>query len=147
MGLFDSLFGSGKEKREMTKAEAFAGVLLSAVASDGHISDEEARGLCTILGRMKLYDNWSSDKFNSMINRLIGMLKRMGPEEVLAACAPVLSSEMRETAFVNACDLLLADGGIEEEEKVFLDSLQKRLGISGDQALSVVEVMIMKNRG
>jgi len=146
MGLFDSLFG-GKEKKELTKAEAFCGVLLSAVASDGHISDEEARGLTTILARMRMYDNWSSDKFNSMINRLIGMLKRMGPEEVLAACAPVLNTEMRETAFANSCDLLLADGGIEEEEKVFLDSLQKRLGISGDQALTIVEVMIIKNRG
>ncbi len=147
MGLFDGLFGGGKEKKELTKAEAFAGVLLAAVASDGHISDEEARGLTTILGRMRLYDNWSNDKFGSMINRLIGMLKRMGPEEVLGACAPVLTTEMRETAFANACDLLLADGGIEEEEKVFLDSLQKKLHISGDQALTIVEVMIVKNRG
>lgn len=147
MGLFDSLFGSSKEKKELSKAEAFAGVLLAAVAADGHISDEEARGLSTILGRMKLYDNWSNDKFNATINKLIGLLKRQGPEEVLAQCAPVLSTSMAETAFANACDLLLADGGIEEEEKVFLDSLQKHLGISGDQALTIVEVMIIKNRG
>ncbi len=146
MGLFDSLFG-GKAEKELSKSEAFAGVLLSAVASDGHISDEEVRGLCTILGRMKMYDNWTNDKFNAMINRLLGMLKRQGPEDVLTKCAPILPEPLRETAFANACDLLLADGGIEEEEKVFLDSLQRKLGISGDQAITSVEVMVLKNRG
>jgi len=131
----------------LNKAEAFAGVLLSAVASDGHISDEEIRGLCTILGRMRLYDNWTNDKFNSTINRLLGMIEREGPETVLSRCAGPLPEPLRETAFANACDLLLADGGIEEAEKEFLDSLQKKLEISGDQAITIVEVMVLKNRG
>ena len=147
MGLFDNLFGGAKSGKELTKAEAFCGVLLSAVASDGHISDEEVRGLCTILGRMRLYDNWTNDKFNSMINRMLGMIKREGPEEVLGRCAPALPEDMRETAFANACDLLLADGGIEDAEREFLDSLQRKLEISGDQAISIVEVMVVKNRG
>lgn len=146
MGLFDNLFG-GKQEKELTKAESFAGVLLSAVASDGHISDEEVRGLCTILGRMRMYDNWTSDKFNAMINRLLGMLKREGPENVLGRCAQYLPENLKPTAFANACDLLLADGGIEEAEKVFLDSLQRKLDISGDQAITIVEVMILKNKG
>ena len=82
MGLFDNLFGGQKGgSSNLSKSEAFAGVLLSAVASDGHISDEEVRGLCTILGRMRLYDNWTGDKFNGMMNRLLGMLKREGPEQ------------------------------------------------------------------
>jgi hypothetical protein len=148
MGLFDNLFGGAKGGgASLSKPEAFAGVLLSAVASDGHISDEEVRGLCTILGRMRLYDNWTSDKFNSMLNRLLGMLKREGPENILTKCAPVLPEDMRETAFANACDLLLADGGIEDEERAFLDSLQRKLEISGDQAITIVEVMVLKNRG
>lgn len=147
MGLFDNLFGGTNQDRELSKPEAFAGVLLSAVASDGHISDEEVRGLCTILGRMRMFDNWTGDKFNSMINRLLGMLKREGPENVLSRCAPVLPDKLRETAFANACDLLLADGGIEEAEKVFLDSLQKKLQVSGDQAITIVQVMVIKNRG
>jgi uncharacterized tellurite resistance protein B-like protein len=146
MGLFDNLFGS-KSAKELTKAEAFAGVLLSAVASDGHISDEEIRGLSTILTRMRLYDNWTPDKFNSMLNRLLGMLKREGPDAVLSRCAPILPEKIRETAFANACDLLLADGGIEDAEKDFLDLLQKKLEISGDQAITIVEVMVVKNRG
>jgi hypothetical protein len=59
----------------------------------------------------------------------------------------VLPEELRDTAFANACDLLLADGGIEDEEKEFLDSLQRKLEIPGDQAISIVEVMVIKNKG
>jgi uncharacterized tellurite resistance protein B-like protein len=147
MGLFDNLFGGQERNKELSKPEAFAGVLLGAVASDGHISGEEVQGLCTILGRMKLYDNWTGDKFNNMLNRMLGMLKREGLEPVLRRCAEVLPEPMHETVFANACDLVLADGVVEDAEKEFLDLLQKVLQISGDQAITIVEVMVMKNRG
>jgi hypothetical protein len=146
MGLFDKIFG-GNEPKELKKSEAFAGILLGAVASDGHISGEEANGLCTILGRMKLYDNWTSEKFNNMLNRLLGMIKREGVEAILKRCAEVLPRELHETVFANACDLVLADGVVEEAEKEFLNSLQRILEISGDQAITIVEVMVIKNRG
>ena len=41
-------------------------------------------------------------------------MKRTGPEELLAKCADVLPEELRDTAFANACDLLLADGTVLE---------------------------------
>lgn len=146
MGLFDKVFG-GQEGKELTKAESFAGILLGAVASDGHISGEESQGLCTILSRMKLYENWTDAKFNSMLNRLLGMIKREGVEPVLRRCGSVLPKQLHETVFANACDLVLADGVVEDAEKVFLESLRGILEIDGDQALTIVEVMVIKNRG
>jgi len=146
MGLFDNLF-SDRGRGELTKQEAFAGILMGAIASDGHISPEEAQGLCTILSRMKLYDNWTEEKFNNMLNRLLGMIKRQGVESVLQVCAQALPEKLHLTAFANACDLILADGVVEEEEKEYLNQLQQILGISGDQAITIVEVMVIKNRG
>jgi tellurite resistance protein len=146
MGLFDKIFG-GHESKELSRAEAFAGVLLGAVASDGHISGEEGQGLCTILGRMKMYDNWNDAKFNNMLNRLLGMIKREGVEPVLRRCAEVLPKQLHETAFANACDLVLADGVVEPAEKQFLETLRGLLEIDGDQALTIVQVMVIKNRG
>lgn len=146
MGLFDNLFG-GSGSKELSRPEAFAGILLCAVASDGHISGEEAQQLFTTLSRMKMFENWTSEKFNSMINRMIGMLKRQGVEPLLEKCATIIPEELHDTAFANACDLVLADGGIEDEEKDFIDKLSRALGIPGDQAISIVEVMVIKNRG
>lgn len=147
MGLFDSLFGSKQESQEMTKAEAFAGVLMATVAADGHISDEEAQGLWTILRRMKMFENMSEDKCGHMLNKLLGMLKRKGLEALLERCVESLPEKLHPTAFCAACDLALADGGIEDEEKEFLEDLQKRLSIPGDLALTIIEVMLIKNKG
>lgn len=147
MGLFDSVFGGQKADEELSKHEAFAGILMGAVASDGYISDEEARGLCTTLARMKLYESWSPERFNKSLNRLMGIHKRGGNDVLLKKCAENLPDELRETAFANACDLILADGVVESEEKKFLEELRSTLRISGDQALTIVQVMIVKNRG
>jgi tellurite resistance protein len=146
MGLFDNLFG-GSEKKDLTKAEAFAGVLLCAVASDGHISGEEAQGLITILSRMRLYDNWTNEKFNNMLNRLLGMVKREGVSDMMRRCSDSIPEDLHETVFANACDLVLADGVVEDEEKDFLDDLQRMLNISGDEAITIVQVMVVKNKG
>ena len=149
MGLFDNLFGSekGSSSRELSKGEAFAGILLCACASDGHIADEEAQGLITIMSRMKMYENWSGEKVNGTLNKLSGLIKRNGVDKVIQRCAEVLPTQLHATAFANACDLVLADGVVEEEEKAFLDDLQRVLQISGDEALTIVEVMIIKNKG
>ncbi|HEY8505407.1 MAG TPA: tellurite resistance TerB family protein, partial [Gemmataceae bacterium] len=147
MGLFDNIFGGHTPNKQFGKGESFAAILLGAVASDGHIADEEVRGLVTIMARMKMYENWTDEKFNSMLNRILGMIKREGVDKVIERASEGLPEALRETAFANACDLVLADGVVEDEEKEFLDKLQKRLEITGDTALDIVQVMIIKNRG
>lgn len=146
MGLFDDDLDTPKAKG-LSKQEAFAGILLAASASDGHIADTEFRGLCTILARMKLYDNITDDKMNHILNRLLGMLKREGVDKVLDRCVRVLPEELHKTVFANACDMVLADGVVEDEEKEFINSLWKQLGISGDDAKTIVQVMVVKNKG
>jgi hypothetical protein len=147
MGLFDNLFGGVAGEQQFGPQEGFAGVLLCASACDGHIADEEVSSLVTTLARMKLYQNMTGQRFNSMMDKLLGVLKRGGPEKLLEKVVPVLPPELRETAFANACDIVLADGVVEDAEKEFINKLMSQLGIAGDRALTIVDVMIVKNRG
>lgn len=147
MGLFDSAFDDMGSEQGFSRAEAFAGILLSAVACDGHISDEEAQGLYTIASRMKLFESIGNNNFNRMMDRLLGILKRQGHEDLLERSAKDLPEELHETAFAAACDLVLADQGIEDEEKEYLSVLQRHLGLDRDQALKIFKVMVIKNRG
>ena len=147
MGLFDNLFAEKTGTRELTKQEAFAGILLAASACDGHISQEEVQGLFTATERMRMFENVSPNKWNAMMDALLKILKKSGPLKLVDACAEALPDGMKRTAFANACDIVLADGSVEDEEKEFLDHLQKALEIDGDTALNIVEVMIMKNKG
>lgn len=145
MGLFDDTFNT--EKKDLTKQEGFAGLLVSATASDGHIGDEEVRGLVTILARMKLYDNWTDDKMCHMLDRLVGIIKREGFDVALPRFCKAVPDELKSTVFANACDLVLADGVVEEEEKEFINRLWRCLGISGDDAKTIAQVMVIKNKG
>ncbi len=147
MGLFDSLFGGNEGGKAVTKHEAFTGILLAAAAADGHIADEEARGLWTIIGRMKLFSNFTPDKFNRMMDVLLKILKKGGPELLIEKCVPQVPDELRETVFANACDLVLADGVVEDEERELIEKLQNELEIPGDEAMDIVRVMVVKNRG
>ena len=146
MSIFDDVFESSTPQG-ITKQEAFMGILLSANASDGHISDEEVQGLFTILGRMKLYQNWNQDKWRRSIDRMLGLLKRKGLDDALRTCAEALPPELAPTAFANAVDLVLADGVVEDSEKEFINKLWRTLKISGDDAKTIAQVMVVKNKG
>ncbi len=147
MGLFDDAFGSFAEQHPIGPREAYAGVLICASACDGHIADEEVQSLVTSLGRMKLYQHVPPHQFGTMMDRLLGILKRGGPEKLLDSTVGSLPSELRETAFANACNIVLADGVVEQDEKEFIDTLMNRLEIASDRALQIVRVMVIKNKG
>jgi len=147
MGLFDEAFSGMEGKSGFGKAEAFAGIMLSAVACDGHISDEEGHSLGTVANRMKLFEQINGQKWNRMIDRLMGVLKRDGVEALVEKSVDALPEELHDTAFAVACNLVLADQGIEDEEKQYLSMLQRKLGLDRETALKIFKVMVIKNRG
>jgi len=148
MSVFDEVLQDGQFQEEaFGPHEGFAGVLLASSACDGHIADEEVQGLLTILGRMRLYQHVTPHKFGSMMDRLLGVLKRKGPEQLVEQCVPAVPPELMETVFVNACDIVLADGVVEPDEKEFINNLMIKLSIDGDRAKQIVQVMVYKNQG
>jgi tellurite resistance protein len=42
---------------------------------------------------------------------------------------------------------VLADGVVEAEEKEFINNLRRALGLSGDDAQMIAQVMVYKNQG
>jgi hypothetical protein len=148
MSLFDDVLGdSSFEPQSFGPHEGFAGILLAASACDGHIADEEVQSLTTILGRMKLYQHVAPHKFNSMMDRLLGVLKRGGPEKLIELSIPAVPPELRETSFANACDIVLADGVVEPDEKAFIDDLLIKLEMDRKRAKTIVQIMVYKNQG
>lgn len=147
MGLFDNVFCDKPGGRELTRQEAFAGILLGAGACDGYVSRDEARGLSAVTLRMRLFEHVTPTKWDAIADGLHRLLKREGPLKLVDRCARALPDGLKECAFANACDMVLADGTVEQEEKEFLDHLQQALGLDGDTALTIVEVMITKNKG
>ncbi len=146
MGLFDSLFG-GESSSGMTPQEAFAGILLAASACDGHISDDEAGNLTTALGRMKLFQRTNEKQFRQTIDKGLAILKKKGHATLLDTSSKSLPKELRVPAFANACNIVLSDGSVDEDEKEMIDRLQSLLEIEPATAKMIVQVMVIKNKG
>ena len=147
MGIFDALFTGMESRTKLSPQESFAGVLLAASACDGHISDDEFRQLLTALFRMKLFERVNEKQFNQVINKLMGVLKKNGPDVLVEGCCETLPDELRKAAFANACNIVLADGVLEEEEKQFINNLKGQLKLEANLAKTIAQVMIVKNKG
>jgi tellurite resistance protein len=146
MGLFDDVLGESKGQ-QITKEIAYVGILIIANNSDGNVSDEEARALGTNICRMKMYRDLTGDQIGRIIDRAIGVINRKGFEESLSLFVQALPEKLHKTVFANAVDLVLADGVVEAEEKEFINDLRKVLGLSGDDAQMIAQVMVYKNMG
>jgi len=147
MGIFDALFSGLESKTKLTPQESFAGILLSSAACDGHISGDEFGQFITTLFRMKLFQRVNEKQMESVLNRLMGLIKKKGPETVLEYCCETLPKELYRPAFANACNIVLADGCLDQEEKDFINTLSDRLGLEKNLAKTIAQVMIIKNKG
>lgn len=147
MGLFDSLFGGMESAKKLSPQQAFAGILLAATACDGHVSDTEADSLMTAVGRMKLFQRVSDKEFSQVMNKLMGVLKKQGPEGLIDGCCAALPKELANAAFANACNLVLADGVVDTDEKEFIERLREKLGLDNNVAKAIAQVMVIKNKG
>ena len=145
MGLFDKVLGGTTDK--LNEAEGFAGIALCAIAADGVITEEEAAGLATTLGRMKLYGGMSNRDINKMFEKLIRTARSDGLGKVMDLASAAISPPLKQTAFAMAADLIMADGEVAAQEKTFLERIQKSLGVMDADALKIVEVIAIKNRG
>ncbi len=149
MSLFDDVLGDDEmfSEAKFGPQEGFAGVLLCATACDGHIADEESRNLFLILSQRKLYKRMSEQQFGSMFDRLMGHLKKGGPEKLLDKCYPVVPPELHESVFANAVDIVMASGSVDSDEKDFINDLSSKLELDEQRAKMIIKVMSYKNRG
>ena len=147
MGIFDALFSGMETRTKLTPQESFAGILLAASACDGHISEDEIIQLFAALFRMKLFRNVNEKQFNKVWNKLMSVLKKNGPDSLVDGCCEVLPTELHKAAFANACNIVLADGVLESDEKDFVDRLSQKLNLDPKTAKTIAQVMVIKNKG
>ncbi|MBD2245627.1 tellurite resistance TerB family protein [Nostoc sp. FACHB-888] len=148
MDLFDAVLGTENQTQTaLNPAEAFAVIILVAIASDGYLSVEQANYLTFVLSRMKLFKSYPHEMMNKLFEKILGILQGDGFNSLFNAAKDSLSQDLRESAFAVATDLVLTEGIVAEEEKNFLNDLYQALGLSSEIAIQIVQVSVIKNRG
>ena len=146
MGLFDKIKGNDMDQK-LTKEEAFAAIPLAAIAADGVITEEEANGLIVSIIRMKLYRGYDGRQLGNILNKDVNIIKKQGLDALVNMAKDSIPADLKTTAFAIAADLALADGEIAKEEKDILTKIHVALGVPEDEAIKIIEVMLVKNKG
>ncbi|MBD5308416.1 MAG: tellurite resistance TerB family protein [Bacteroides sp.] len=146
MGLFDKIFQQVPEEDKLTKQEAFAGIALAMAGADGSIAQSEWDGIVNYIRRLRLYDNFSGPAFDKMFDKLFRILKNQGASSLVSSSIKGLPEDLKLTAFACAVDIALADGVLEDEEKDIINQLAETLEIPEQTAVSIIEVLIIKNK-
>jgi hypothetical protein len=58
-----------------------------------------------------------------------------------------LPKELSNAAFANACNIVLADGVVDDDEKEFIEKLKSGLKVESTIAKTIAQVMVIKNKG
>lgn len=145
MGLFDKVLGKDGEIK-LDKKEGFAAVAVAAVASDGDVSPEEVQRIAIDLMTLKTFRKADLRDLANILNKVAGLAKKRGIGPVLQAAKASLNPDELAAGFFVAVDLVLADGVVEENEKKFLEELQRTIGMDDATATKIAEVVVIKNK-
>ena len=143
------LFGSSKRGDPLAKAfnpyEAVCGVLLSVVASDGDVADDETDGLVFVVNRHPIFADQSVRDFEIMIEEQFSILTEHGWEVFVEKAASHVPSNLSGTVFALAVDFVMAGDQVESAKESLIESLRRMLRIGEAEAKTVVQVMALKN--
>lgn len=131
----------------LNASEAYAGVLVAAVACDGTVTEREALELVGALSRQALFDGLPEKQMRAMLQKLGALARDLGAGALVAMAAPSVPPDLRETAFANAVDLVMADDHVTTGEADWLRKAQAALGVRDDMAARIIEVIAIKNLG
>lgn len=146
MGLFSNILGGSSTPQALNEQEAFLGLIISIVAADGHISEEEINDFNSVANKSNILRSMSGNQFRSTIDNLIRILNRNGFDKLVELSVAGLPAKYREGTFAVACDLACSDGYIDGEEERLLEQLKEKLSIGDNIAKMIIDVISMKNK-
>ena len=148
MGIFEKVMQERRpisENVTLTPREAFAAIVVAAFNADGRVAPEEAARVNEIFNSTKLFRQPSAEPTKPVLDRVMELFGAHSAEAIVAIAAKALPPALRAPAFAIAVDLVLADGEASIEERKFIDGLQDLLQLPDEDAVKIVDVIIIKN--
>ena len=133
-----------KQTSKMSQADALLLICLCAIQVDERIKAVELRKLVHIISLNPMYSHIKDPlEYLSALNKKFFDYE-IG--EVIDESIGVLTQPMRETAYAWACEVVIADSGVSQEEHTFLKLLVKKMGLHGELAGKISAVVAILNR-
>ncbi|MDE0059885.1 MAG: tellurite resistance TerB family protein [Defluviicoccus sp.] len=104
--------------------------MVLASAADREMTDTELRRIGQIVDRLPVFDDFDTDALAARAAECAELLNAEdGLEAVIEAIRGALPQKLRETAYAVACEIVVADGKVAQEEVRLLEMLAEGLPI------------------
>ena len=126
--------------------KAIMTIVIAAVKADGEVSGEEIGRLRSMCARSPVFVSNSKEEDDAVISFADNVTTQLKADAIVKAAA-ALKQDLRETAFAFACEVILADGVVGEDEDTFISMLAEKLEIAEEIGRAVVTATIIRMRG
>lgn len=115
--------------------------MLGAMEADGEIADEEMEVLQKNLDEHELFDGLVPEETSRLIDMAADAIRKAGSgsDRVSAIAEGLANRSHRLAAYHMACEVCVSDNELHEAEIAFLDTLQKALSLTEDEAKELFE--------
>jgi tellurite resistance protein len=124
---------------------AILALLVTAMASSGHIAPEENARADNIIWAMRRFRNQPGERIGRLVERVKTLIERHGIADMADAAARSLPPAIRAPVFAVAADVVLVDGRFERQERRYLERLGRALRLTPARTRTIVSTMRLKN--
>ncbi len=146
MGLFNSFFKttpieySFKPKNEQ---DAWVCIFYACAAIDGDCSQIEIEALSRTFVDKTIFNGHDTIAY---YEKAIEANTKIGGKALIEKCAEFIAEENKNTVYTICCEVVLADGKLDDEEKHILEFIAEVLNISDEEAIKIIVVMLHRNK-
>ena len=126
----------------LTNVEAFLTIVMCPGLSDGYLSSVEQE---TLVYQLAQIDSISRLGPASALDSISRLAQRYGYDQLLLSAANTLSVEFKESAFLFAAEVAIADGDISDDERESLGMLGSLLELDSETYVALANAAISRS--
>lgn len=124
--------------------EAAIAILFACVLNgEKSLGESEIEHLSRML---VLSSKFKSGSLNEMTKKALSLQAQHGSKMLIEKSAPLISDNFRETLFAMACEMVTADGSVNERESEILAMTALYLGLSVEVMKMMLTTYLIRNR-
>src|SRR5437763_15301445 len=124
--------------------EAAVAILFASVMANSKVMNQSQ---IEQLSRMLvLSSKFRSSSLNDLTIKALSLQAAHGSKLLIEHCAPLVSQDFKETLFAMCCEIMTADGRIDENESEILAMVALYLGMSVETMKMMLTTYLIRNR-
>ena len=124
--------------------EAAVAILFASVmANNKPMTQSQIEQLSRML---VLSSKFKSSSLNDLTIKALSLQAEQGSKAIIEHSAPLISAEFKETLFAMCCEIMTADGTVDEAESEILAMVALFLGLTVDNMKMMLTTYLIRNR-